>query len=63
MEKQFVFSGIDFKKTEELYVQARNALNKFKGENAEMTGCTKYKVCIDAAFLSQHEDVLGITWL
>ena len=59
VEKQLVFSGIDFKKTEELYVQARNALKKFKVENAEMIGGTKDKVCIDAAFLSRHEDVLA----
>ena len=50
VEKQLVFSGIDFKKTDELYIQARNALKKFKGENAEMIGGTKDKVCIDAAF-------------
>ena len=59
MEKQLVFSGIDFKKTKELFIQARNALKKFKGENAEMIGGTKDKVCIDAAFLSRHEDVLA----
>ena len=58
VKKQLVFSGIDFKKTEELYIQARNALKKFKGENAEMIGGTKDKICIDAAFLSRHEDVL-----
>ena len=29
VEKQPVFSGNDFKKTEELYTQARNALKKF----------------------------------
>ena len=50
VEKQLVFSGIDFKKTEELYIQAHNALKKFKGENAEMIGGTKDKACIDAAF-------------
>ena len=54
----FVFSGIDFKRTEELCIQAHNALKKFKGENAEMIGGTKDNVCIDAAFLSRHEDVL-----
>ena len=59
VEKQLVFSGIDFKKTEELYIQARNASKKFKGGNAEMTGGTKDKVCIDAAFLSWHEDILA----
>ena len=59
MEKKLVFSGIDFKKTEELYIQARNTLKKFKGENAEMIGGTKDKVCIDAAFLSHYEYVLA----
>ena len=59
VEKQLLFSGIDFKKTEELYIQARNALKKFKGENAEMIEGTKDKVCIDAAFLSRHEDVVA----
>ena len=59
VEKQLVFSGIDFKKTEELYIRARNALKKFKGKSAEMIGATKDKVCIDAAFLSRHEDVLA----
>ena len=60
MEKQLVFSGTDFKKTEELYIQACNTLEKFKGENAEMIGGTEEKVCIDAAFLSRHEDVLAL---
>ena len=59
VEKQLVLSGIDLRKTEELYIQARNALKKFKDENAEMTGGTKDKVCTDAAFLSRHEDVLA----
>ena len=59
MEKQLVFSGIDFKKTEELCIQVRNASKKFKGENAEMIGGTKDKVCTGAAFLSRHEDVLA----
>ena len=59
VEKQVVFSGTDFKKTEELYIQACNALKKFKGENAERIGGPKDKVCIDAAFLSRHEDVLA----
>ena len=34
-------------------------MKKFKRENAEMIGGTKDKVCIDAAFLSRHEDVLA----
>ena len=59
VEKQLVFSEIDLKKTEELYIQVRNALKKFKGDNAEMIGGTKDNVCIDAAFLSQHKDVLA----
>ena len=59
VEKQLAFSGIDFKKTEELYVQARNTLKKFKGENAEMIGGTKDEVCIDAAFLSRDENVFN----
>ena len=58
VEKQLVFCGTYFKKTEELCIRARNALKKFKGGNAEMIGGTKYKVCIDAVFLSRHEDVL-----
>ena len=59
VEKQLAFSGTDFEKSEELYIQAHNALKKFKGENAEMIGGTKDKVCIDAAFLSRHEDLLA----
>ena len=55
----FYFLELISKKTEELYVQARNALKKYKGENAEMIGGIKDKVCIDAAFLSRHEDVLA----
>ena len=43
IEKQLVFSGTDFRRTEEFYIQARNVLKKFKGENAEMIGGTKDK--------------------
>ena len=57
--RELVFSGIDFKKTEELYIQARNVLKKFEGENAEMIGGTNKTVYIDATFLSRHEDVLA----
>ena len=55
VEKQLLFSGIYFKKTEELYIQARNALKKFKGENAEMTGGTKTQFVLMTKFvLMQH---------
>ena len=32
VEKQLVFSGIDLKKTEELYTQGHNALKRFKAK-------------------------------
>ena len=59
VEKQLVFSGIDFKKKKDLYEETRRALVKFKGESAQMIGSDTKENILDAAFLSQHEDVLA----
>ena len=59
-ERQLVFTGIDFKVAKEsknLFEQMKSAIKKFKGEQSTIIKGGSDR--IDAAFLSQNEEVLA----
>ena len=62
VEKQLVFTGIDFevaKKDGNLFEQMKISIKKFKGVQSKLFQSPVGAEKIDAAFLSEHEEVLA----